>query len=205
LTPHQEDVVDRVPVIASEDALRAGVYRLLADCLSRAPSAARLAAIASLEGGATPFGQVIQTFAAVARKTSPHTVVEEFQTLFIGLGRGELVPYGSYYLTGFLQEKPLAKLRQDMGRLGIVRSEGVSEPEDHVASVLEIMAGLIEGAFGAPCPIEDQKSFYAQHLGSWAPLFFRDLERADASVFYAALGSVGRVFLEIEDDAFAMV
>jgi TorA maturation chaperone TorD len=191
--------------VSAEDQLRAGVYRLLARTLSRPPSSDQLRELAALSGGAGSFGSTIKTLASVAAASSASTVAAEFQTLFIGLGRGELVPYGSYYLTGFLQEKPLAKLRQDMVRLGIRRDARVSDPEDHIASELEMMAGLIDGAFGAPLPVDQQKTFFDSHIGSWTPVFFRDLERADASVLYSALGSVGRAFLDIEDAAFAMV
>ena len=129
---------------------------------------------------------------------------EEFHDLFVGLSRGELVPYGSYYLTGFLHEKPLAKLRQDMERLGLERDPDVREPEDHIASVCEMMAGFIDGTFGDPLTLEDQRRFFTAHVGSWAPVFFRDLEIAKSSILYSTLGSVGRVFLQIEESAFAM-
>ena len=131
-------------------------------------------------------------------------VKDEYHTLFIGVGRGELLPYASYYLTGFLNEKPLAKLRNDMAERGVTRSADTSEPEDHAASVLEIMAGLIDGRFGAPATIEQQKEFFDAHVGSWMDVFFRDLAGASSSVLYAALAEVGAQFLEIETAAFRM-
>ncbi len=132
-------------------------------------------------------------------------MAEEFHDLFVGLVRGELVPYGSYYLTGFLHEKPLAKLRQDMSRLGVVREQNVAEPEDHIASLCEMMAGFIDGSLGRPLALEEQKAFFSAHIGNWAPVLFRDMEAAKASILYAMLGSIGRVFLDIEERAFAMV
>ena len=108
-------------------------------------------------------------------------------------------------MTGFLHEKPLAKLRQDMDRLGLQRDPEAKEPEDHVASVLEMMAGFIDGSYGTPASLEQQKQFYDTHLGPWMQTFFRDLEGAKASVLYATLGSVGRAFIEIEETAFEMV
>ncbi len=204
MTALRREVAELDAGVAAEDQLRANVYRLLSRALSRAPTADQLHEIAALSGGTGPFGAVIKTLAAIAAGSNASTVAQEYQTLFIGLGRGELVPYGSYYLTGFLQEKPLAKLRQDMVRLGIRRDAAVSDPEDHVASELEMMAGLIDGAFGAPLSVAEQSTFFAKHIGAWMPVFFGDLERAEASVFYSALGSVGRVFLDIEDNAFAM-
>jgi TorA maturation chaperone TorD len=196
------DVTDR---ISAEDDTRTQLYRLLASLFSAAPSANLLKSLSSLTGDDGRFGQSISTLAKVAAVTSEATARSEYQELFIGLGRGELVPYGSYYQTGFLQEKPLANLRRDMMRLGITRSNDTSDPEDHVASVLEMMAGLIDGRFGEPGDLTVQKDFYLRHLASWLPIFFRDLEGAQASVFYAATGSMGRAFLEIESGAFDMV
>ena len=193
------------PKVAPEEELRAHLYRLVAFHLSAPLEDEDVRAAAGLVGNDTPLGRAVSRFANVAARSSPAALREEFQDLFIGVGRGLFVPYGSYYLTGFLHEKPLAKLRQDMERLGLARNAGVAEPEDHISSVLEMMAGLIDGAYGRPLPLAEQKTFYATHVGSWAPFFFRDLEGCEASPFYAALGSVGRVFMEIEHDAFAAV
>ena len=92
-----------------------------------------------------------------------------------------------------------------MSRLGVQRNESVAEPEDHIASLCEMMAGFIDGSFGRALALDEQKAFFAAHIGNWAPVLFRDMEAAKASVLYATLGSVGRVFLEIEEGAFAMV
>jgi TorA maturation chaperone TorD len=122
--------------------------------------------------------------------------------LFIGLGRGELLPYGSYYLTGFLQERPLARLRGDLLALGIERAEGQYEPEDHAAILCEIMSGLVSGSFAAP-PDSDRQVF-EKHLKPWLGRFFADLERAEAARFYTRVGHVGRIFVEIETEAYAL-
>jgi TorA maturation chaperone TorD len=194
-----------VEPLAPEDVLRAQLYRMLANALSDAPTFDDLKRYARLTGDGTPLGIAFAAFARVAVVTTPESAKREYQDLFIGVGRGELVPYGSYYLTGFLQEKPLARLRQDLAAHGIRRSEATSDPEDHVAAVLGAFAGLIDGAFGAPLGLDDQKAFYERHIQSWMPVFFRDLEAANASVFYASLGSIGRAFLDIEDGAFEMI
>ncbi len=191
--------------VSSEDLLRAQAYRLLARFLSAPPSADDLRMAAGLSGDDSEFGRAIASFARMASLTSQPAAAEEFSTLFIGLVRGELVPYGSYYLTGFLHEKPLARLRADMARLGLERDADVHEPEDHIASLFEMMAGLVDGSFGAPLPLDQQKAFFETHIGGWAGIFFRDLEIAKSSVFYAALGSVGRLFMRIEEGGFAMV
>jgi TorA maturation chaperone TorD len=191
--------------IAPEELLRAQMYRLFARFLSGPPTAGDLEAAAALTGDESALGRAISTFAHLARQAHPAAVKDEYHDLFIGLQRGELVPYGSYYLTGFLQEKPLAKLRQDMERLGIARDAEVRDPEDHIASLCEMMAGLIEGRFGLPLALPEQRRFYETHLGCWAGYFFQDLEAARSSVLYSALGYVGRRFLEIEEAAFALL
>jgi TorA maturation chaperone TorD len=198
-------VVAPGPDVAAEDLLRAQCYRLLARFLSKPPSASELRAGAALRGDDSELGRAITAFARVCAGSDAASVASEFQDLFIGLARGELVPYGSYYLTGFLHEKPLAKLRLDMARFGVAREANVAEPEDHIASLCEMMAGFIDSSLGRPLSLEEQKAFFDTHIGSWAPVLFRDMEVAKASVIYATLGSVGRVFLEIEEGAFAMV
>ena len=198
-------LVEPGPDIVPEDRLRAQIYRLLARFLSSPPTAADLEAGAKLTGDDSELGRAITAFARVCARSQATTVAEEYHDLFIGLVRGELVPYGSYYLTGFLHEKPLAKLRQDMGRLGVEREQDVAEPEDHIASLCEMMAGFIDGSFGRALTLEEQKAFYTAHIGCWAPVLFRDMEVAKVSILYATLASVGRVFLAIEEGAFAMV
>ncbi|MBL8564586.1 MAG: molecular chaperone TorD family protein [Hyphomicrobiaceae bacterium] len=191
--------------VAAEDLLRADVYRFLARLLSGPVGTEELTLGAGLEGDSSSFGQAIDGLAAICRETNPAEAAAEYQDLFIGLARGEILPYGSYYLTGFLHEKPLARLRRDMERLGIERDPEATEPEDHIASLLEMMAGLIDGSFGEPLALAEQKLFYEAHLGSWARVMFRDLEKAASARLYAKVGAVGRAFIEIENGAFRMV
>lgn len=192
------------PVLAEEDRLRAATYRLLATMMSAAPSATMLDQIASLVGNATPYGQALDSLAAAASDATDQSVEREFHDLFIGMGEGELTPYGSYYLTGFLHEKPLARLRADMRALGIARADGVSEPEDGISGLCEIMAGLIEGDFGAPMSLETQRTFFEAHLAPWAQRFFTDLEFAGTAVFYRPVGSLGRAFMDIETEGLSI-
>jgi TorA maturation chaperone TorD len=184
------------------DAARAQEYALLAALLMRAPDRALLDAIANSRVDASPLGLVHAALAESARASSVEAVEREFFNLFIGLGRGELLPYGSYYLTGFLHERPLARLRGDLAVLGIERSEGNAEPEDHIATLCEIMAGLIGGRFAAPAGADQQ--IFDKHLAPWAGRFFADLERAESAGFYRYVGTLGRVFLDIETEAFAL-
>ncbi len=190
--------------IPEEDGLRAQWYGLLAGLLVAPPTAESLATIGAITGDDTGLGQAMTGVAAAARAGTVEAVAEEYHDLFIGVGGGELLPYGSYYLAGFTYEKPLAKLRIEMTRLGIVRADDMHEPEDHIASVLEIMSGLITGAYGEPADLANQHAFYDVHVGSWAELFFRDLEAAPSANFYQPVGAVGRLFLDVEGQAFKM-
>lgn len=187
-----------------EELLRAQFYGLLARLLAAPPDDALLAMLAGLSGDESELGSALRALAQVAAATSPAAAAREYHDLFIGLGRGELVPYGSYYRTGFLNEKPLAELRSALQRLGVVRAAEVKEPEDHIAALCEVMGGLITGAFGAPEPLDVQRHLFEAHLASWAGRFFEDLEKAEAAVFYAAVGRIGRLFVGIETTAFAM-
>lgn len=190
--------------IPEEDVLRAGVYDLLGALLARPPKRELIDRVAALEGEGGEIGRAVKALARVARATTEQAAEREFFELFVGVGRGELLPYASYYMTGFLNEKPLALLRNEMARRGIQRAPNVFEPEDNIASLSEMMAGLILGRFGAPASVASQKDFFAAHLGPWAAHFFADLEGAKASVFYAPVGALGRVFMEIEREAFRL-
>ncbi|PSL18715.1 TorD/DmsD family molecular chaperone [Shimia abyssi] len=190
--------------IAEEDALRADLYDFLAALLAGPPSKDLLTRAIGLTGDDSDLGQAIATMARVARATNEKAIKREFNALFIGLARGELMPYASYYLTGFLNEKPLAGLRADMAALRITRAPNVYEPEDNIASLFEMMAGMIRGRFGDPVPLQRQKDFFFKHIAPWAEHFFSDLETAQHSVFYAPVGTVGKAFLDIETQAFRM-
>ncbi|MAC82423.1 MAG: molecular chaperone TorD [Rhodobacteraceae bacterium] len=193
-----------IRTVSDEDRLRADLYNFLGVLLSAPPDQMLLDQAAALTGDDSPLGQGITALARTARTTRPKTVTREFNALFIGLGRGELLPYASYYLTGFLNEKPLAALRRDMSLRGLARSDTVFEPEDNIASLMEMMAAMIAGRFGAPAPLADQKTFFGRHIAPWAGHFFSDLEGARNSVFYAAVGTVGRAFMDIEGEAFRL-
>ena len=190
--------------IAEEDGLRADLYDYLGLILSGPPDQALLAQTARLHGDESNLGTAIAALARIASLSKPSTVESEFNALFIGVGRGELLPYASYYLTGFLNEKPLASLRRDMAARGMTRAENVYEPQDNIASLMEMMGGMIRGRFGAPATLADQQTFYAKHIGPWAGHFYTDLEAAKNSVLYASVGAVGRVFMEIEAEGFRM-
>lgn len=192
------------PAIPEEDRLRADLYNFLGLILSGPPDEMLLAQTAGLSGDGSDLGLAISTLAKLAKVTKPKGVQSEYNKLFIGLGRGELLPYASYYLTGFLNEKPLALLRQDMAKLGLERADNVFEPEDNIASLMEMMGAVIAGRFRAPADLGQQRDFFARHIAPWASHFYADLEGAKNSVFYAPVGTVGRAFMEIEAEAFRL-
>lgn len=190
--------------ISEEDKLRAQLYTLLGHLLAREPSDDVLAVVRGLQGDESDLGRAFQSLSAQADKYGKDALKREFSDLFIGMGRGELVPYGSYYLTGFLNEKPLAKLRNSMRELNIERPDDIKEPEDNIGSLMEMMAGLINGTFGQVADDKTQRDFFNQHIGSWAPHFFKDLETAETARFYKPVGKIGQLFMEIEKAAFSM-
>ena len=180
------------------DAERARLFALLGRLLVAPPDAGLLDALSALRGDASAVGGALATLAEAARRADAVAAQREFHALFIGLGRGEVLPYASFYLTGFLHERPLARLRADLARLGIDRAAGISEPEDHLGFVCEGYAGLLAGSFGARDAAE---GFLAAHLLPWAGRCFRDIEGAEAAVFYRAVGGLGRLAVEIEQAA----
>ena len=182
------------------DMARAQEYALVATLLNRAPDKRLLANLADLRGDATPLGMAHVALAEAAGHTDVRRVEREYFDLFIGVGRGELLPYASYYLTGFLHERPLARLREDLGKMGIARAEGVVEPEDHAGILCEIMAGIASRRL--PVPPDSDRLIFDKHMSPWIGRFFADLEQAAAADFYRHVGALGRVFMNIEAEAF---
>ncbi len=192
---------DGAGAVDEVELARAQEYGLLAALLGRAPDAALLGKLARLRGDASPLGMAHMALADAAAATTAEAVAREFFALFIGLGRGELLPYASYYLTGFLHERPLARVREDMAAFGIARNPEIPEPEDHVAILCDAMAGIIAGEFAAGDGAD--RRFFDRHLKPWAGRLFADLESAREAKFYRAVGTLGRAFMDIEDQAFA--
>jgi TorA maturation chaperone TorD len=197
--PRSEEVV---PSIDEVDLARAREYSLLSALLLHSPDAERLGQLAHLRGDGSPMGIAHAALAAAATRTDAKRAAREHFTLFVGLGRGELLPYASYYLTGFLHGRPLASVRQLLARIGVERVDGQTEPEDHAAILLEIMAGLAGGAIAAPAGTD--RELFDHHLASWIGRFFSDLEHAASADFYACVGTVGRTFIGLETQAFLL-
>ena len=184
------------------DLARSEQYRFLSGLLMAAPNALQLRAIGALRGAGGAMGHAFDALAQAARDTTEGAVAKEFFELFVGVGRGELLPYASFYQTGFLNERPLAELRGDLARLGVARAEGRYEPEDHIALLFEVMADMAAGKL-VVSP-DRQAAFFQRHIAPWAAQFFDDLTIAPSARFYQKLAEIGRLLVDIESRAFQL-
>jgi len=189
-------------IIDEIDVLRGSEYSLLAVLMGAAPSADLLTRVSGLRGDATAIGMAHLELADAARAAGESAVALEYFNLFIGVGRGEFLPYGSWYQTGFLHERPLARIREDLAVLGIERDGPSKEPEDHIAILCEVMAGMAQGQFEAD--LDAQARFFERHIEPWAARFFADLEMCSTATFYKSVARVGRTFIELEAEAFKL-
>lgn len=196
---------DRTP-LSPEDEIRANTYRLLGFLLAKPPTQDiidRLSAVEPEQGSEdSPMAAAWQTLAMSARRATVEGLDDEYHDLFIGVGRGELMPYGSWYLTGFLMERPLAQLRRDLKHLGFARQESVKEPEDHAGALLETMSLMITSPGVTD---QEQRQFFNRHIDPWMGRFFEDLQGAGSARFYSAVGALGQQFLEIDKQYLAML
>lgn len=188
---------------AGEQA-RADIYRLLGALLAAPPDAALLELLRAFplatdadEAAMTAAWRGLQTAATTA---DPDRLQDEYFKLFIGLGRGELVPYASFYVHGLLMEKVLASLRDELASLGIERQANVAEPEDHAAAICEVMGMIII----EPGLHSRQASFFKDYVTPWMGKFFTDLESAEAADFYRAVAQLGQQFLALETRYFSL-
>ncbi len=190
-----------------EDVLRANFYGLLSRVLARPMDEETLTAMRGLAAhdDGTDLGRALASFGAMATRTPRGKAEEEFTLLFYGVGAGgELSPYASFYLTGLFYDKPLAELRGDMAAIGIAAADDNREPEDHIASLCEMMHGIITGAYEGASGGRAAKAFFERHMAPWAGKFFQDLEGAQAAALYMPVGTIGKLFMEIEREAFEM-
>ena len=205
MTANREAIFDQT--LDEAEQARADVYALLGGLLAKPPDAALLGMLQRIPVAETPDDATMAaawaTLKQSAGRARVEAVAEEYQDLFIGIGRGELVPYGSWYMTGFLMEKPLTELRVDLRRFGLQRQDEVHEPEDHAAALCETMSLL--AASGAEVTFEQQRGFFAKHVEPWMGRFFGDLAVAPSARFYRAVALLGERFLEVERTHFSML
>ena len=196
-------LADDTAMLNEEQQYRAGAYDLLAALLRGVPSKEvleRTAGLSEIPDSKDELAKAMSLLGLAARHYDPASIDDEYHTLFIGLGRGELVPYASWYLTGFLMEKPLGLLRQDLNRLGFVRDPAVKEPEDHIAALCEVMAVLISDGHNT----QQQAHFFSKHLSRWVDSFFDDLARTESANFYQAVARFGTAFIAFERQYFGL-
>jgi len=183
----------------TEHQYRAAAYSILAALLRGIPSQEVLNQISEFSKVEVDEDELLLSMSSLGlatQSTQLDSIDDEYHVLFVGLGRGELVPYGSWYLTGFLMEQPLSILRDDLELLGFERDENVVEPEDHVAAMCEIMLMLISESQSNS--VETQSIFFEKHIAPWMERFFKDLSEAESAVFYRAVGRFGSAFLDFE-------
>jgi len=180
---------------------RAQTYALLAHLLAQAPTQVLLDNLVTIEvtEPESPMGKQWVNLIAAAKQADATVVNDEFQALFIGVTHGELIPYGSYYQTGFLMEEPLAELRTDLAKLGLERKQDSAEPEDHAAAQCDVMRLLLtaEGT-----PIVSAEEFFKHHIKPWMERFFNDMNIATSAQFYRAIGQFGAYFIDLETKLF---
>lgn len=187
-----------------EQQHRAAVYSLIAALLRQRPDQALLEHLSTLPAQDSVEGDdllvAMSMLSLSARVHTAESIENEFHNIFIGLGKGEVVPYASWYLTGFLMEKPLSELRDDLQKLGFERSGETSEPEDHAAALCEVISLLISEGID----LEEQRHFFQSHMVNWMESFFSDLSEARSAVFYKAVGRFGKAFIAFENEYFSM-
>lgn len=201
----QQDIQDIPDTDRNGATLRANTYGLLASLLAKPAGEELLQRLSAIEVTTEQESSGIAGTWPLLKLAAEHSNVkaldDEFHDLFIGVGCGELVPYASWYLSGYMMDKPLALLREDLRVLGFERPPEITEPEDHAATLCEVMAALIQS--------EDvnqatQRYFFTEHMAPWMGAFFGDLQEAESAVFYRAVGRLGREFIALEQRYLSM-
>lgn len=204
-------VMERIaaaPPLGDEDRARAEHYAVFSRLFASPPDAdflRKLPALAAVWGGAgSPLGQAWLMLADAARSVDAAQVEDEYTRLFLTIGRPEVMLFGSYYIAGFLMEEPVVELRADLAELGLGRRQGITESEDHIAALSDVMRHLIVTGPDAP-GLARQKAFFEGHLAPWADALANALENAPDSRFYSRTAALVRAFFDIERLAFDML
>lgn len=200
-----QDVAERSGASVDDgDVLRARFYALLSRLLACPPDGDTLALLRGLDGDETPMGEALGALRDAALSIDEEDARDEYTRLFYGVGAGgELLPYASHYLSGLLYDRPLADLRAALARLGLAQDDDVHEPEDHIATVLEVMHTLIQAGSDAQ-EHHRQEQFFRAHILPWAPDFFAELQGAKNAALYVPVGRIGQLLMQIERQAFEM-
>ena len=192
-----------------EETARAEIYGLLSLLYYQAPSAELLAQLQVAVTEAPDAGAFLEepwrALVASARSLTAEQIASEYNSLFGGIGKPEVYLFGSHYLSGFLNEKPLARLRQDLAELGLGRSETMPETEDHVAYVFEVMRYLIAGEDVAVANLSRQQDFFTQHVQPWVLPMCQAIAAHPRAVFYAHVAAMTQAFMGVEAQAFDLL
>ena len=189
-----------------EETARADLYGLLATLFYAAPSQALLDTIASAQTqGDSPLGQAWGDVVSICKTSRADAVREEYDALFIGVGKPEIMLYGSFYLSGFLMEKPLAALRTDLANLGLRRDDKFNESEDHIAALCEVMRYLIAADDPIHANLATQRQFFAAHMQPWVCGMCAAIAEHPQAHFYPPVAKLAQRFFEVEMQAFDMV
>ena len=192
------------PVLEDEQRYRASAYALLAALLRAPPDQALLDHVSGLAADQVDevdeLAEAMNELAQAAGDCDVVALEQEFNDLFIGVGRGEVVPFGSWYLTGFLMEQPLSELRDHLQALGFERSENTREPEDHAAALFEVFSVMITDVFS----LARQQEFFRMHMQPWLEKFFADLGKASSADFYQSVARFGAAFVKLESAYLSM-
>ena len=211
-----EGAIASPPGIAPEDAARADFYALLARLLAGPPDAPLLAAIAAApplaaaaharEGDAGPdLGSGWNALRAASASADPDDVRQEYDDLFIGVGKSPVNLHGSHWVAGFMMDRPLAELRATLSTMGLARRPGVTMVEDHLSALCETMRLLVAGDSAvAPQPVTEQRAFFERHIAPWYPDCCDAIMQSPIAIYYAAVAQFADGFLTLERDSIVM-
>ena len=198
---HQEGV-------AEEERVRADIYALLATLFYFPPSEELLRSIAVVrivddDANRSEFAESWRRLQSAAQAAAPDAVREEYDKAFITAGRPPVFLYGSVYETGFLMDKPLARLRDDLAKLGLARRAQVGEPEDHVSALCDAMRFLIVGREPVPpAAVAVQREFFMRHIAPWYAALCAAIENAEQTAFYKRVAAFAKAFFDLELQSF---
>lgn len=192
-----------------EETARAELYGLLAQ-LFYAPAPAPLLASLRVAVTAAPVaGAWLEgpwsALVAAARAQSDAEIQAEYEALFGGIGKPEVLLYASHHLSGFLNEKPLARLRTALAGLGLTRHSAMAETEDHIAYLCEVMRFLIAGDDAGLCNLSQQQRFFAEQIKPWVETLCEHLAGHPRAHFYARLAAFAQAFFHVEAQGFDLL
>jgi TorA maturation chaperone TorD len=203
------DTPDPGSTALDEETARAEVYGLLAQLYFAPPAPELLASLRVAVTEAPAAGGFLEepwrAFVGVARSMGDREIADEYNALFGGVGKPEVYLFGSHYVSGFLNDKPVARLREDLAALGLARNESLGETEDHVAILCEVMRYLIAGDDVSVSNLTRQREFFAAHLQPWVEAMCDAIAANPRSKFYAALAHFSKSFFSVEAQGFDML